>query len=236
MATITASGIGELLTGGRTADSYILKRAMEGIGIREELSTYAMRHGTISQHEAFRLLLSDKAVWHDTYTPIDERCGASADAIGEQTCYDVKCPYYIDTFLEQKAKLPKKYYSQVQMQMIAEKKDFGAVLIYLTSPEMDMYGNTIEYPFPLEYRYFMHEFKTDEEVQYNIMQSVDKYYPTLVDYENRLREIGEGDKEEFFYKQFRGEVTYRKLKTASNFDKAIDKAIRIENEFYYQIS
>ena len=235
MATISASGIGELLTGGKTADSYILRKAMEGNGIKEELDTWAMRHGTINQHEAYRLLLQDKAKWHDIYTPIDERCGASADAIGEDMVWDVKCPFYIDTYLEQVQTLPKKYYSQVQMQMIAEKKDKGAVLLYLTSSELDVYGNTIEYPYPIEHRHYIHEFEKDEEVQHNIMKAVEHYYPVLVDWTKRLSEVKTMERDEFFYNQLEGIEKYRKLKTASNINTAMDKAVRIGNEFYYLI-
>lgn len=236
MARISASGIGEILTGGKTADSYIFRKSLEGMGIKDEITTWPMRHGIINQHEAFKLLLQDKAKWHDEYTPIDERCGASADAIGEDMVWDVKCPYYIDTYLEQVEKLPKKYYYQVQMQMIAEKKDKGAVLLYLTSPDIDQDGNTIEYPYPLEDRHFIHQFGRDEEIQCRIMEGVDKYHPVLVDWTNRLSELPLMDRDEFFYTQLRGDVKFRKLKTASNINTAMNRAIRVGDEFYYLIN
>lgn len=235
MATISASGIGELLTGGRTAESYILRKAIEGAGFKRELQTKEMRHGLINQYEAYEIFLSDLGKWHDIYTPIDERCGASADVLSDDMVYDIKCPYYIDTFLEQKNKLPKKYYLQVQMQMIAEKKIKGAVLLYLTSNEVDIYGNTIEYNIPIEFRHHIHKFEKDEKAHYEIMVAVDKYYPTLQEWEKNLKNATEIDEDSFFYSQYTGEKKFRKIKTASNINNATKSAIIHKGEFYYEI-
>ena len=108
---ISASGIGELLTGGKTGESYLLRKTMEALGIEDNLDTKPMQHGTINQYEAYELIVSeiDNCKWHDIYTPINYYCGASADCIGDLGVYDIKCPYYIDTYLEQCQRLPKKY-------------------------------------------------------------------------------------------------------------------------------
>lgn len=234
---ISASGIGELLTGGKTGESYLLRKTMEALGIEDNLDTKPMQHGTISQYEAYELIVSemDNAKWHDTYTPINDYCGASADCIGDVAVYDIKSPYFVDTYLEQCQKLPKKYYQQVQMQMIAEKKDFGAVVLYLTSPEIDMYGNKIEYPFPLEDRFFIHSFGADLEIQERILKEAERGYLTLVDWFEILANAPTKERDEFFYEQMKGGNVYRKLKTASSIENTIRKAFRLDNEFYYQI-
>ena len=56
---ISASGIGELLTGGKTGESYLLRKTMEALGIQDNLDTKPMQHGTISQYEAYELIVSE---------------------------------------------------------------------------------------------------------------------------------------------------------------------------------
>lgn len=235
---ISASGIGELLTGGKTAESYLLRKALECIGITSDLSTKAMEHGIINQYEAFELVVSkiDNAKWHDVYTPINDFCGASADCIGDNSVFDIKCPFYIDTYLEQVSKLPKKYYQQVQMQMIAEAKEFGYVVLYLTSSDVDMYGNKIEFPYPLEDRFFIHEVLPDEETMDRILVESEKGYNKMIEWANILKEAPVKDLDEFFYEQFKGHATYRKLKTANSIQNTISKAVRIGEEYYYKIN
>lgn len=234
---ITASGIHNVLAGGRTAESYILARAMEMVGCKEYISTAAMRHGQLNQIECFQLLLENKGVvWHDTYTPIDSRCGASADALSQNSTWEIKCPYYIDTYLEQTANLPKKYYYQSQMQMMAERVNEGKIIFYLTSHNYDMYGNKIEYKYPLQDRHRIFDISPDEKCQYEILQGVDKYYPILIDWKSRLEEIGDSDPDKFFYDQLHGKVKYRKLKTSQNINRAIDFAIRVNNQFFYKVN
>lgn len=234
---ISASGIGELLTGGRTADSYILKKAMECVGVEEKFSTKEMEHGIINQYEAFELLLQAEGFeWFDEYVPIDDRCGASPDTLRSDIVLDIKCPYYIDTYLQQCEKLPKKYYQQVQMQMIAVKKDEGGVLFYLTSPEADEWGNKIEYPYSIDDRHRLVTFRKDEEVQYNIMQVVDKYSPILDSWVEGLSMVQEKELDVFFYEQLIQGKKYRKIKTASNIMSAIERAFRVGEEFYYEVN
>ena len=96
LSKISASGIGELLTGGKTAESYLLKKVLENLGIKEDFTTKAMEHGIINQYEAFELLLKDKFTWHDEYTPINDYCGAATDCKNETTVCDIKCNFYID--------------------------------------------------------------------------------------------------------------------------------------------
>ena len=236
---ISASGIGELLTGGKTAESYLLKKTFENLGIENNLSTKAMEHGIINQYEAYELIVSnyDNAKWHDIYTPINEFCGASADCIGDVAVWDIKCNFYVDTYLEQIMKLPKKYFYQSQMQMIAENKEFGMMCFYLTSSELDMYGNKIEYPYPLKDRYYIHEIKQDVEAVERILTESEKGYKKLIEWTEILTQAETMAKDEFFYSQFIGGKAYRKLKTAGSIENTIrkGKAFRVENEFYYEL-
>ena len=235
LSKISASGIGELLTGGKTAESYLLKKALENLGINEEFTTKAMEHGIINQYEAFELLLKEKFTWHDEYTPINDYCGAATDCKNETTVCDIKCNFYIDTFLEQVRKLPKKYYYQVQMQMIAEKVQEGIILLYLTSSEMDMYGNKIEYPYPLEDRHFIHEIKKDLESEERIMNAALNGNKILEHWIKILESCKVMERDEYFYNQMQGGETYRKLKTAASIENTIKKAFRVDNEFYYEV-
>lgn len=233
---LSASGIGELLTGGRTADSYILKKALEKCGVEEKFTTKEMEHGILNQYEAFELLLQPEGyTWFDEYVPIDDRCGASPDTLRSDIVLDIKCPYYIDTYLQQCEKLPKKYYQQVQMQMIAVKKDEGGVLLYLTSPETDDWGNKQEYPYSIEDRHRLITFNKDEEVQYNIMQAIDKYNPILDLWAEGLSMVQEKELDVFFYEQLIQGKKYRKLKTATNILGAIERGFKVGDEYYYEI-
>ncbi len=179
----SASRISELLAWGqgKTAQSYILDLALQSIGIKEEVNTPAMKHGIQNQLNAFESVvkpLYPESEWHDEFILINEHCGASPDILDNSLPIDVKCPYYIDTYLEQINTPPKKYFAQVQMQMMACKSDIGRLVFYLTKPEE--WGNeneVIEYPFPLELRYKVFEFKKDEELQESILKKVDESHP-----------------------------------------------------------
>ena len=237
LSKISASGIGELLTGGKTAESYLLKKAMECLGIKDELHTRPMEHGLLNQFEAYELVVAklDNAKWHDVYTPINDYCGASADAVGDSFVFDVKCPYYVDTYLEQRAKLPKKYMLQSQMQMLAEGKERGAIVLYLTNSEIDLYGNKIEYPYPLEDRYYIHELSRDEQITSDILITAESGHKKMLEWVEILTAAPEKESGEFFYDQIIGTSVYRKLKTASSIENTIKKAFKQNNEYYYEI-
>lgn len=232
---ISASGIAELMTGGKTAQTYLLKKAKEIIGFEDKLQTREMYHGIVNQIEAFENILYPIGgyEWFDEYLPIDDRCGASPDVIGLDSVLDIKCPYYIDTYVDQVRSLPKKYYYQVQMQMMAYNCDKGGVLLYLTSPEMDEYGNKKEYPYDLADRHKLHLFGKDEEVQIRIMDTVNKYYPILESWVEILNNAKILDIDECFYLQISGKLRLRKLKTATDIEDVITDCVRVGNEFYY---
>lgn len=232
----SASRISELLSGGqgKTAQTYILDLALQSIGIKDEMTTPAMKHGISNQLNAFQNVvkpLYPTAEWHDEFILINEHCGASPDILDNSTPIDVKCPFFIDSYLEQINSVPKKYYQQVQMQMMACKSDVGRLVFYLTKPEEWGVEEVSEYPFPLELRFKVFEFSKDEELQETILAKVEESEPKKIQIIKLLTEAEIMDYEQFFYVQMGG-FSYRKLKDCNNILN-LDKCIRVGNEFYY---
>jgi hypothetical protein len=235
----SASRISELLAGGsgKTRDNYIYDLAKESLGLRKEIDTSAMKHGTANQINAFEFVLKPlfpDARWLDTFIPINDLCGASPDLmIDDVTPADVKCPFYIDTYIEQINKVPTKYYQQVQMQMMATGGDVGILCFYLTKPMEWGEETVVEYPFPLEDRYRIFEFKKEEELQDRILKAVEAAEPKKQLLITMLKSAIFMDEIEFFYYQMKGNKL-RKLKEASNMYN-VTKIYRVNDEFYYEI-
>ncbi len=233
----SASRISELLAGGagKTAQTYILDLALQSIGINDDFTTPAMKHGIANQINAFEKVvkpLFPSADWHDDFILINEYCGASPDILIDSSPMDVKCPYYIDTYLEQINKPPTKYFAQVQMQMMACKSDIGRLCFYLTKPEE--WGSDqeiVEFPFPLELRFKIFEFGKDEELQENILKKVEESEPKKQQAIKLLQEAVIMEEEEFFYTQMNN-FAIRKLQDCSNIFN-LDQAIRVNDKFYY---
>jgi hypothetical protein len=233
----SASRISELLAGGtgKTAQSYILDLAMQSIGIREEISTPAMKHGIQNQMNGFENVvrpLFPNAQWHDEFILINEHCGASPDILNDSSPMDIKCPFYIDTYLEQINKPPTKYYTQVQMQMMACKSDVGRLIFYLTKPEEWGQETAVEeYSFPLQLRFKIFEFTKDEELQEKILMKVEESQPKKIQMIELLNGANVISEEQFFYEQMNGFV-YRKLQESNNILN-LNSLIRVNNKFYY---
>ena len=233
----SASRISELLAGGtgKTAQSYILDLALQSIGIKEEISTPAMKHGIQNQMSGFENVvkpLFPNAQWHDEFILINEYCGASPDILNESTPMDIKCPYYIDTYLEQINKPPTKYYAQIQMQMMACKSDVGRLIFYLTKPEeWGQETEVEEYSFPLQLRFKIFEFSKDEELQEKILFKVEESQPKKIQMIELLGNAELLSEEQFFYEQMNGFV-YRKLQESNNILN-LNSLIRVNNKFYY---
>jgi hypothetical protein len=233
----SASRISELLAGGqgKTAQSYILDLAMQSIGIKDELSTPAMKHGIQNQLAGFEAVvkpLFPNAEWHDEFILINPFCGASPDILNEGNPMDIKCPFFIDAFIEQINKPPTKYYQQVQMQMLACKADVGHLIFYLTKPEeWGQETELVEYPFPLALRFKIFEFKKDEEVHDLILSKVEESEPKKQSMIKLLQDAEIMEAEQFFYEQMSG-YAYRKLSDCNNILN-LDKVIRVNDKFYY---
>lgn len=234
----SASRISELLAGGtgKTAQSYILDLAMQSIGLREEFTTPAMTHGIQNQMNGFEKVvkpLFPNAEWHDEFILINEYCGASPDILNDSSPMDIKCPYYIDTFIEQINKPPSKYFAQVQMQMMACKSDIGRLVFYLTkSEEWGQETEVVEYPFPLELRFKIFEFTKDEEIQEKILEKVEESQPKKIQMIELLGNAELLSEEQFFYEQMNGFV-YRKLQESNNILN-LASVIRVNDKFYYK--
>ena len=233
----SASRISELLAGGtgKTAQSYILDLALQSLGIKDELSTPAMKHGIQNQLAGFEAVvkpLYPNAEWHDEFILINPFCGASPDILNEGNPMDIKCPFFIDAFIEQINKPPTKYYQQVQMQMLACKADVGHLIFYLTKPEeWGQETELVEYPFPLALRFKIFEFKKDEEVHDLILSKVEESEPKKQSMIKLLQDAEIMDSEQFFYEQMSG-YAYRKLSDCNNILN-LDKVIRVNDRFYY---
>jgi len=236
-ANFSASRIGELIAGGsgKTRQSYILDLALQSIGIRDDFQTKEMLHGINNQLNAFQkvvLPMYTTAQWLDQYIPINDFCGASPDIICEGFPIDVKCQYYIDTFLEQCEKVPTKYFTQVNMQMIACGADRGVLVNYLTKPEIWGEDEWSEYPFELKERSKIFEFKKDEELCEKILIEVENAVPQKQYVIDLLLNAEVLDLVTFFKTQLNGSK-YRKLKECSNIFN-LSKVYRVENKFYYE--
>lgn len=233
----SASRISELLAGGqgKTTQSYILDLALQSIGIKDDFSTPAMKHGIQNQLAGFESVIKPlfpSAEWHDEFILINEFCGASPDILNEGNPMDIKCPFHIDSFLDQVNAPPKKYYQQVQMQMMACKADVGHLIFYLTKPEeWGQETEVVEYPFPLELRFKIFEYKKDEELHDLILSKVDESEPKKQSMIKLLNEAEIMDEELFFYAQIGG-FAFRKLQDCNNILN-LDKVVRVKDKFYY---
>jgi len=176
--------------------------------------------------------LFPNAEWHDEFILINDYCGASPDILNDSSPMDIKCPYYIDTYLEQINKPPTKYYAQVQMQMMACKSDVGRLVFYLTKPEeWGQETEVEEYSFPLQLRFKIFEFSKDEELQEKILEKVMESQPKKIQMIELLNGANVISEEQFFYEQMNGFV-YRKINEANNILN-LDSLIRVNNKFYY---
>lgn len=235
----TASNIGRLLAGGAgsTRKAYILEVALDGIGCRaKNLDTGATKHGIANQMNAFDFVLKPmyKGIeWADTYIPINKDCGASPDCIWNGNYpIDIKCPYEIDTYLEQVGKMKTAYFYQLQMQMLAVKGDRSALCTYLTKKEEWGSDEWEEYPMPLEDRFHIEEVAKDEEVCDRILSSVLKAAPERDLYIECLLNATEMEEVEYFYYQMKHNKC-RPIKECGNIPNA--EIIRVNNNFYYKL-
>ena len=221
----------------KTAQSYVLELAMREIGIKDNIETAAMRHGTTNQYNAFDMAVKPTfpdAVWHDQYIAIDERCGASPDVLIGNVPLDVKCPYSPFNFYDNVRSVKKAYLYQLQMQMLATNADTSYLLFFCTKPETFGMEEWQEFPIELERRVKLLEFKQDKAIQDEIMQAVDTWHPKKLEMVARLKEAEVLDYDRFFFDSEIG-IEYRHLSDASNIFN-VSKIYRLENEFFYQLN
>lgn len=237
----SASNISRLLAGGggSTRKTYILELATEVvIGAKPQLDTSATRHGIANQINAYEFVLKPlyKGIkWVDKYIPINKNCGASPDCIWDENYpIDIKCPYEIDTYLEQIEKIKPSYYLQLQMQMMAVKGDKAALCTYLTKKEVWGSDETWEeYPFPLKDRFKIEEVIKDDEAWDRIERAVEIAAPERDEYIAVLLNAKVMDEIEFFYTQMKHNK-FRNIKSASNILN-LKEIVRVKDQFYYKM-
>lgn len=239
----SASRITDLLAGGtgKTRMNYIFELAERSIGIDNSVTTAAMLHGINSEKDALDILFNhlgngyynSDGMGSQVFFPINEYVGATPDAIGDDWVGDAKCQYFIHTFFEQNDKLATSYYNQVQCQMLALKVDKGYLINYLTKPETYGMEYWVEYPFPLEERFHVHEIEKDERVQSDILEYSEKYFPYIGLGSEILMSAKELDHDEFFYMQFVNRVRFQKLKDV-NWIENTKQVYRFNDIFYVQ--
>ena len=253
-SVFSASEVALLLAegSGKTRMSYILKKAMESVGVIDGFETAATRHGKEAERDFFHLVakprFKDAVYQADVAIKINDNLYASPDILIEKhTPLDVKSQYTIYEFISQSKKLPKRYYYQSQCQMMCYKSLFGYMACFLTKPrgfaqedgdaigtKFDSVGNELwyEYNFPLDDRYHIHEIKADEQSQYEILQAVEAAVPVRDNIVDKLTNAKVMSIEEFFYSQMKMN-RYRKIKEASNLLNI--EYIRVGNDFFYEV-
>lgn len=235
----TASKISDLLASGtgKTRLNYIFDIASDLVGAKEQITTKAMEHGIVNERTACDILISVKGGTYNSdgqggqvFYPINDYLGATPDVVGEYAG-DAKCQYEIYNFIEQNEKLPKKYYAQLQCQMMALNVDKGYLINYLTKPEE--WGNDMweEYPFELEERYHIHEVPKDDQMQYEILTKAEENYPLIGLCVEMLLNAQVLNEMEFFYEQLKGKKRYLLLKE-TNWQNNERQVYRFGNKFY----
>lgn len=235
----SASRVADLLAGGtgKTKLNYIFEIAEDMVGAKKEINTKQMQHGLINEINAINILCSKYGGSPNyekngqVFYKVNEKLGATPDAIGFDWVGDAKCQYTIFNFFSQNEKLTKKYFIQVQTQMMALKVDKGYLINYLTKPEEWGQDDWVEYPFPVEDRYFVHEIEKDESVQHSILDAVDVNYPLIGVAHQMLESAIIIDEYDFFMMQFKDKIRFVKIKDVNwvNNDK---KVYSFNNDFF----
>ena len=192
----TASEVWKLMTEPRkkteawseTAKTYILEKAVEqATGYRKQITSKEMEHGIMTEPEAFEAWVKVSGVPY-TYTAkeffeISPIAGASPDGVLYDgldiiSVCDIKCPQPL-TFMElvtERPEVDKKYFYQLQMQMIATESETAFLVYYLAKEFVNTYTNEVEFTFdlPLEKRLYVLEVKKDSEVHEQILEKIEK--------------------------------------------------------------
>jgi hypothetical protein len=239
----SASRISDLLSQGtgKTRLNYIYELAERSIEIDNSITTAAMLHGIQSEQDALNVLfnhlgsgyLNSDGKGGQVFFPINDYVGATPDALNDDWTADAKCQYSIHGFFEQCDKLPKRYYDQIQCQMLALKVNKGYLINYLTKPEIYGQDDWQEYPFELSERYHIHEIDKDDRVQNEILEYSEKWYPYIQIGREVMESSHELDHDEFFYMQFVNKIRFAKLKDV-NWIENTKKVYRFNDTFYIQ--
>jgi hypothetical protein len=241
MIKFSASRCSDLLaTGtGRSQFSYIFDLALKAIGAEKDITTAAMRHGIVNEVRGLEIAAKvlnsianiDPMTGKQISYSVNDYLSATPDGIGDDFVLDIKCQNSIYNYLQQNISLPKKYYVQVQCQMMALRVDKGYLLNYLTKPEYFGQEDWSEYPFPEKDRYFIHDIKKDPQIEYDLLAAAEKYYPYIGTCIEMLKSAEVLDDRTFFDVQFFDKIRFLKLKE-TNWIETTRQVYRHDNEFY----
>lgn len=238
---IGASEVGKLFTKqglkAKTAQTLAYEKALEIInGYKKDFTTIAMQHGIFNEHEAYENVVkpfyphskyqSSDSIW------INEHCWVTPDVVDDVVgiTIDIKCPYTPYTFWQNIKRLPEIYISQNQMQMIGTGHKKGAICLYLTSNNIDEWGNKIEFDIPLEKRHIFVPIESQEEYQKEILKRIDEFLPLRDLIMSHLLEAKEINDMEFF--DLCGKKKVTRFKDKSNLTTWYNKIIKNSNEYY----
>lgn len=198
LGSFTASRISELAIGSRggsaTRDKYIKQKAAEKLTgiVNRGVKTYATEHGQYNEYEAldgFKSVTGLNIIYgKQEYYAINEDSGATPDGFEVDfdnkivATIDAKCPQP-DSFFEQKLMIvndgkpeyqnvPKSYFYQAQMQMMAVGVEKHYLVRYLAEYFENESGDLIPCELPLEQRIFYSEIKADKAVQKEILEMI----------------------------------------------------------------
>lgn len=238
LGTIGASSIGALLTKQRlkakTAQSKALELAEElCFGHRKDITTIAMQHGIFNEEEAFRFVnqLFDDAVYQSSDSiHIKGIFYATPDVVLPDAVLDIKCPYTIASYFSNVNSPSKSYQMQLQAQMLATEKDRGVLFFYLTSPNIDRFGNKVEYDIPISERVTYITYNRDNDLVNEMLTIVDDFKEIRDTIMNDIMDVPELSDVEFFELHRKNKVT--RLKDKSNLLTWGGKIVRNNNIHY----
>lgn len=179
-----ASEVGKLFTlqglKSKTAQTLAFEKAVEMItGEKKSFSTIATQHGIFNEEEAYinvvKPFYPNSKYQSNESILIKEGVWVTPDVVDnvEEITIDIKCPYTVYTYFKNINKIPATYISQNQMQMIGTGHKKGAICVYLTSTDIDSYGNKIEYDIDVNERHTYLPIEADELYQKEIIERID---------------------------------------------------------------
>lgn len=238
---IGASEVGKLFTKAgikaKTAQTLAFEKAQELItGQKKDITTPAMMHGIFNEEEAYykvvRPFYPESTYRSSESIPLGEGYWVTPDVVcdTEETTIDIKCPYSPFTFWQWAKKTPDTAISQVQMQLIGTKHKKGALCLYLTSTNMDEWGNKIEYKIPIEDRHLFIPIEAQADYQKEIIQRINDFFPVRDTILSHLVQASVVSDVEFF--KICGEKKVTKFKDKSNLLTWEGKIVKNQDQYY----
>lgn len=238
---VGASEAGKLFTKAglkaKTAQTMAYEKAVELItGFKKDITTAAMMHGIFSEEEAYHTVVRpfypNSKYQSSESISIEEGIWVTPDVIDdtEGLTIDIKCPYSPYTFWGWVRKMPETALSQVQMQMIGTGHKKGAICLYLTSTNIDEWGNKIEFDIPVEDRHYYIPIDAQPDYQKEIIERIRAFFPIRdLIYSHLIKAPEVGDMEFF---NLCGKKKVTRFKDKSNLLTWEDKIIKNGNEYY----